>query len=395
MTQLPIGTDLRNLIVVYGGQWGSEGKGDVCAHIAREYLPIVEKSRESKSTEFAAIRVGGTNAGHTFLDRNGVERVVRTLPVASFILPGCTVVLGAGALIDLSVLAKEIDQLDKMWEPLNIQQRILLDKNATFITEEDKMEEAAMTGRIGSTAKGVGSAQARKIMRTAAPVSHPNMTQAITNLFGNRVEVIDTVEFLNATPKDMDAIHLVEGTQGYLLSNDVGGFYPFCTSRNCGPEAIMSQIGINPRSYHTSNMVGVFRTFPIRVGGNSGHLPGEVTWEEMEEITQGIVKADNPEMTTVTQKPRRIARRDGAMTDKAIRETRPTSVALTFLDYLFPESCRDIYANTDLMNRILIGNIYMEDLPEDIQIAVLDFEEESGCPVGIISIGQHITVSLT
>lgn len=370
----------RHLVVVYGGQYGSEGKGDVCAHIARSYLKTPEKY-----SDVVACRVGGTNAGHTFLDKDFNQRVVRTLPVASFIIPGCVTVLGAGALIDMEILLEEIDLLDEVWG--HSYQPILLDNNATFICEEDKQAEGQLTGRIGSTGKGVGAAQARKIMRTAPNAS--DLTGHIVFNFGDRIQIIDTVEYLNNDGGNV--LHIVEGTQGYLLSNDVGGYYPFCTSRNCGPEAIMSQVGINPRSYDEVDIIGVFRTFPIRVGGPSGHLPGELTWEQMEQITGGAVRANHPEITTVTKKPRRIARRDPGLTEKAIRETSPTAIALTFLDYEMYDECSE-FVLEGTVSDILEQRVSIQDLPGEILKYIADFEQETGVGVGIVSIGQHLTI---
>jgi adenylosuccinate synthase len=301
-------------------------------------------------------------------------------------------VLGAGALLDLSILVEEIEALNGMWGHSN--QPILVDRHATFITEEDKHYEAFLTGRIGSTGKGVGAAQSRKVMRTSVAAENPNIQDKLTDLFGGQVQVVDTTAYLNSSPDVDHFAHLVEGTQGYLLSLDVGGYYPFCTSRNCGPEAIMSQLGINPRSYRANQIIGVFRTFPIRVGGNSGDLPGEVTWEEMEQITEGVVKADNPEITTVTKKPRRIARRDQEMTAKTIRDTRPDEVALTFLDYVRPEECRFVQDDAEMMEKIRDGSLDIVELPIGIIEEVSKFEGENGVYVGMISVGQHLTIKL-
>ena len=44
----------RTLDVIVGGQYGSEGKGNVCAHLAENYDCLV--------------RIGGPNAGHRVAD---------------------------------------------------------------------------------------------------------------------------------------------------------------------------------------------------------------------------------------------------------------------------------------------------------------------------------------
>ena len=58
--------------VVVGGQFGSEGKG-------KSALEIVRRDR----TVAAAIRVGGTNSGHTVIGADGRRYALRQLPAAA------------------------------------------------------------------------------------------------------------------------------------------------------------------------------------------------------------------------------------------------------------------------------------------------------------------------
>jgi adenylosuccinate synthase len=177
----------------------------------------------------------------------------------------------------------------------------------------------------------------------------------------------DTSEMLCSTVAPMTV--LVEGTQGQLLSLNTSGFYPYTTSRECGPEAILSQIGISPRGFDETEIICVMRTFPIRVGGPSGPLPHEISWEELKKITGGYV--DTPERTTVTKKIRRIARMDEALTKQMLAQTCPTSIALTFLDYIFPWASGDCSPA-----RISSLNTY-----------VRQFEEKYGVSVSYVSTG--------
>ena len=100
----------------------------------------------------------------------------------------------------------------------------------------------------------------------------------------------------------------------------------------------MGQVGVSPRSYHAAKITAVFRTYPIRVGGNSGELPGEITWDRLRELSDGYVAT--PERTTVTNRIRRIATWDTKTVQAVCAETRPTGLAITFLDYLFPECAK-------------------------------------------------------
>ena len=77
----------------------------------------------------------------------------------------------------------------------------------------------------------------------------------------------------------------------------------------------------------------VARTYPIRVAGNSGSLKNELTWEEISRrVGKQVV-----ERTTVTNKIRRVCEWDEELLDNAVTLNCPTSIAVTFMDYLSPQ----------------------------------------------------------
>jgi adenylosuccinate synthase len=98
---------------------------------------------------------------------------------------------------------------------------------------------------------------------------------------------------------------------------------------------MLAQTGISPYNAGKVERIMVVRTYPIRVGGKSGSLPGEITWEELRNKTGGYVA--EPEITTVTKKQRRIANWDVDQISRSIMVTRPTGLALTFFDYWYPQ----------------------------------------------------------
>jgi adenylosuccinate synthase len=171
---------------------------------------------------------------------------------------------------------------------------------------------------------------------------------------------------------------VIEGTQGYGLSLHTSGFYPFCTSRECTPHGLYAETGINPDNARLGyEEIIVVRTYPIRVGGNSGPLENEISWDRLSELTEGYVKT--PEITTVTKKIRRIADIDLNLLKRAWLQTRPSSIALTFLDYLFPKAA---------------GNDPLNNLPDTAEIvAVLDglSHDLGGTPISVVSTGQDAT----
>ena len=128
--------------VLFGAQYGSEGKGQVAAYLAREYDVLV--------------RVGGPNAGHSVKSESG-KFVYHHLP------SGCRdtradVLLGAGAVIHPDQLVAEIDAIGIG------EDRLSIDPDCVCISDQDIAEETAgLRNAIGSTAQGVGRATARKI----------------------------------------------------------------------------------------------------------------------------------------------------------------------------------------------------------------------------------------
>jgi adenylosuccinate synthase len=77
--------------VVVGGQFGSEGKGKVAHFLAQETGASV------------AVRVGGSNSGHTVIDQSDTPIIFQQLPTAA-ILPNVTCVIGAGSYINPEIL---------------------------------------------------------------------------------------------------------------------------------------------------------------------------------------------------------------------------------------------------------------------------------------------------
>src|SRR5215218_6216740 len=137
--------------VVIGGQFGSEGKGKVTHHLARE------------QDAAAVIRVGGPNSGHTSLRADGRREVLRQLPMAALLdRPIC--LIGPGSYIDPEILLAEITRLGM--DP----DRVCVDYRAMVLTEADKAAEEAgdLQRSIGSTNSGTGAAVVRRVSRSVA-----------------------------------------------------------------------------------------------------------------------------------------------------------------------------------------------------------------------------------
>lgn len=294
------------ITVVVGGQFGSEGKGKTAAYLAR-----TEKTA-------AIIRVGGTNSGHTAVDRTGREWVFRQLP-AALIDSDAVAVLPAGSLIDVDILLSEIDRFaitpEKVW----------IDPRASIITEEHKAAESGLIDSIGSTSSGTGASLIQRLQRDHSHVragDHPALSRFI------RHELGDTLRRMLSNSERI----LIEGTQGFGLSIWHSDCYPFTTSRDTTAASFVAEAGLGPQDVDKTVMV--LRTFPIRVGGNSGPLTLEIDWPTL--AREAALPPNFQELTTATRRTRRVARFDADIVRRAIAVNAPNMIVLNHMDYVDP-----------------------------------------------------------
>lgn len=308
---------MAKVLVVVGAQFGSEGKG-----------VVVHKIATSEHFNYH-VRTGGPNAGHSFIHQ-GVHHVVQSIP-CGFVDPDSKLVIGAGAVINPRVLWREINYLEGAG--FNIRDRLLIDHNATVLTEEHEQIEGHTHGeihqRIGSTGEGVGAARLSRLNRRKS--DRILVSQRPDDFDG--LIICDTVAAINC-----GGSVLLEGTQGSGLSLTHGP-WPFCTSADTNAAQFCADAGISPRA--VTDIMLVARTFPIRVAGNSGVLKNETTWGALS-IKLGRSVS---EKTTVTKKVRRVGEWDDELFGRAVMLNRPTSVAVTFLDYLNPKDqfCESVH----------------------------------------------------
>lgn len=300
---------MGNLHVVVGGLYGSEGKGAAAAHLCHP-------DRFSGT----AVRVGGSQAGHTAYDSQGRRWPLRHIPVAAVVNPYARLVIAAGSEVDLEVLNEEITTLEDAGH--QIRHRLIMDRSATVITDTHKQIERGtrLTDRLGSTAKGVGAARSERIMRTAHTIGHHQ------DQIPAGVTLGDTSAWL--TPNE-DV--LIEGVQGYGLGLHTP-YYPYTTSSDCCAIDFLAMAGVtNPAMLAQPTVWVVFRPYPIRVAGNSGPMNNETSWEAL-----GLP----PETTTVTGKTRRVGRWDPNLAMEAVFANGgphpQVKLALTMADQIDP-----------------------------------------------------------
>lgn len=94
----------------------------------------------------------------------------------------------------------------------------------------------------------------------------------------------------------------------------------------------MAEAGLAP--HDVDDVVMVIRSFPIRVSGNSGPLPNEISWPEL--ASEAALPTDYDEKTSVTRKTRRIARFDPDIVRAAVVANSPHRIVLNHMDYVDP-----------------------------------------------------------
>jgi len=161
---------------------------------------------------------------------------------------------------------------------------------------------------------------------------------------------------------------VIEGTQGFGLSVYHSPYYPYATSRDTIASGFLSEVGVSPLT--VSDIVMVIRTFPIRVGGNSGPLPREIDWKTIQ--IESNYPYEIQEFTTVTNRLRRVARFDIDVVKRAAIANMPTQIALMGIDYL------------DHRNK---GTKSFDQLTEKAKEFVFWLEHELGTHVMLIGTG--------
>lgn len=304
---------MNTITALVGAQYGSEGKGTIAYHLARQFG--------------VHVRTGAPNAGHTIKHHGRIWKM-RSIP-CGWVNPNADLVIGPGALVDLSLLQNEVTMLEA--SGFEIKSRLWLDPKAVVIDpiRHHSFEggtEGAAHQLIGSTGEGVGPARMAHMSRGTIPgdsawlkVEHVGDYESTLKKRG--FQLTDTSEYLYMA----NAKILLEGTQGTGLSLTHGD-WPYVTSCDTNVTTLLADAGLAPE--YLMETILVARTFPIRVAGNSGPLKGEISWDDI-----GVEE----ERTTVTQKVRRVGAWDADLLAKAIRLNRPCVLALTFVDYLWPE----------------------------------------------------------
>ncbi len=313
-----------DILAVIGAQYGSEGKGNFVYKVRNRYG--------------VHVRVGGPNAGHSF-KRDGVLFKMQSIP-CGWTNPSATLILGRGMLISVEQLFEEWKMVHKI--DSTITDRMKIDRKAGILSQWHHEEGGGVQGethkRYGSTGEGVGPARLARIRR------EPGNGKSGFYHAGDLPMELIPAGFRSAWQKmltddtpsliqefaDGGTHVLLEGTQGSALSL-IHGPWPYTTNHDTNAAQLAADCGIPPRLVNRCLLV--MRTLPIRVAGNSGPMQQELSWDEVSKRVGKQVE----ERTTVTKKIRRVAEWDENLIHRACVLNAPTSLAISFIDYLSPE----------------------------------------------------------
>jgi adenylosuccinate synthase len=332
-------------VVVFGVQWGDEGKGKIVDWLTETAQGVVRFQ-------------GGHNAGHTLVI-GGKKQVLRLIP-SGILRPGVTCYIGNGVVLSPSALLSEIEELEAAG--VSVRERLRISQACTLILPYhvalDQAREARRgAGKIGTTGRGIGPAYEDKVARRALRVHDLFHPASFEERLG---EVLDLhnftlTQYLGAPAVDKQAVLdealrlgevirpmvgdvplalaqamargenlLFEGAQGALLDVD-HGTYPFVTSSNCVAGAASAGAGVGPSKL--DYVLGIVKAYTTRVG--SGPFPTELFDAVGEHL--GTV---GREFGAVTGRKRRCGWFDAAGVRRSVQLNGVTGLCVTKLDVL-------------------------------------------------------------
>lgn len=329
-------------LVVIGAQWGDEGKGKIVDLISARADLVVRYA-------------GGANAGHTL--RVGDTRVVTHLLPSGVMHPSVRCALGAGMVLALDVLVREMDAIEA--RGLSMAQRMIVSPLAhvTFPFQA-AIDRAANAGprAIGTTGRGIGPTYSDKAARVGVrlgdlcdPSRAANAVQALVEVWAERArhagvtppdasEAMDwaapLVERVRPLLGDVSVLVnralddgqrvVLEGAQGTLLDLD-HGTYPFVTSSSTIAGGACTGVGLGPT--RIGAVVGITKAYCTRVG--NGTFPTELHGADGERLREV-----GEEFGATTGRPRRCGWLDLPALRYAARVNGLTQLVVTKIDVL-------------------------------------------------------------
>lgn len=330
--------------VIIGAQWGDEGKGKIIDFLAED-------------SDYVVRFHGGNNAGHTIINSKG-KFSLHLMPSGIFNSKTKNIISN-GAILDLDVLIREIDEIEKAG--FKVKNRLVISPRCHLIMPYHKLldslyEEAKGKGKTGTTGRGIGPTYAdkasyngirlgdlmnqelfseklktqllvkNKILKAlgSKPLNQKNIEKSF-GIFRKKIApyVSESFQLLNDSI-DKNKKVLFEGAQGVFLDND-WGTYPFVTASNILSGSLTHYAGIAPQKIKT--ILGVSKAYTTRVG--EGPFPTELLNSTGEKL-----RKEGNEFGATTGRPRRCGWLDLELLRFASLINGMTEIAITKLDIL-------------------------------------------------------------
>lgn len=330
-------------LVVFGAQWGDEGKGRFVDYLANSADVVIRYQ-------------GGNNAGHTVVLKDQ-EYKLHLIP-SGILYEGKPCLIGNGVVLDPKSLFEEVDELnargirtDNLY--VSLRAHVVMPYHILM----DGLSEDSTKNNIGTTKKGIGPCYTDKIARKGIRVCDLLDEKSFRSLLERNLKeknfelvnvyhqkalefepifeeymgyakrlksmAVDTslkaYEYLNEGKK-----LLFEGAQGMLLDIDFGT-YPYVTSSHPTSGGVFTGVGVGPKAL--DEVVGVVKAYTTRVG------KGPFTTELLD-ATGDAIREKGHEYGATTGRPRRCGWLDLVIVRYAARINGLTSIALSRMDTL-------------------------------------------------------------
>ena len=427
----------RRSAVIFGAQWGDEGKGKIVDVLSGHY-------------DVVARYAGGHNAGHTVII-SGKKFVLQLIP-CGVLRPECKGVIGNGVVLDPMAFLSEVRKLKDAGLPIEGGPggQLFVSNRAQVILPYHRMIELAAENapgrtKIGTTSRGIGPAYEDKMHRNGLRVVDLLNTSLLRTHINNACHEKNTIAHaLFGTepldPKQMyedyaraaeqlapfvtdtavllnDAINagqkvMFEGAQGALLDID-HGTYPFVTSSSATAGGAVTGTGVGPTKIGT--VVGVTKAYVTRVG--EGPFPTEIN-----DSSADLLRARGQEYGAVTGRPRRCGWLDLPLLRYSNMINSTEWLVVTKLDVM--DECAEIpvcthykvngkltdtipadmrgfdaiepvYTTLKGWNTSTEGITEFEKLPQLAQEYLNFLEKESGAKIGMVSTGPDRDQTMT
>ncbi|MCJ2165905.1 MULTISPECIES: adenylosuccinate synthase [unclassified Pseudodesulfovibrio] len=410
-------------IVVFGSQWGDEGKGKIVDMLAEKADAIVRFQ-------------GGNNAGHTLVV-DGEQCILHLIP-SGVLHPGKQCLIGNGVVLDPVVFCQELDKLDAKGLDVSPARMMISKKTHVIMPYHqlmDKVRESSKSkdGKIGTTGRGIGPCYEDKMNRCGIRAGDFADPELLKGKIGKALEEKNVLfqHLYGAKPMDAQTVFdevmpvaerlvpylgdvssaiqaadcvLFEGAQGTHLDID-HGTYPFVTSSNTVTANAASGSGCSPREL--DRIIAIVKAYTTRVG--SGPFPTEQLDADGE-----YLQSKGHEFGATTGRKRRCGWLDLVVLRESTRLNGPTELAITKLDVLsglkeiklctaydykgeriaYPPQEENGMAYVTPVYEVMPG--WDEDISEarswgDLPVNAVNYlkriEEISGVKIGIVSVG--------